>query len=161
MSLEALALSANARQLTTLKPYPYLNISKIDYIIFGPGLGYGYTFVFNKRFFATAMASVSADVSYIKEWRTTGALSTRWKFYPNLNLKSAIGYNRELWGIGFSYASSRLFLKGSEADQRFLNYNDTYKLMYMRRIKAGKTVPKVTGFAKKIINKVGLGFLVN
>ncbi|MCH5599766.1 hypothetical protein [Niabella ginsengisoli] len=64
-------------------------------------------------------------------------------------------------GIAASYISNRLFFKATETDGRYLNYNDNYKLMYVRRINAGKTIPKITGFAKKIINKVGLGFLVN
>ncbi|WP_346235973.1 DUF4421 family protein [Niabella insulamsoli] len=141
--------------------YPHANVRELSFITFGPGLGYGYTFVAKEHLFATAMASLNADVSYIKEWDTDNQLGTTWKFNPNFKAKGAIGYNADRWGIALSYVSNRLFFKASETDARYLNYNDNYKLMYVRRINAGKTVPKITGFAKKIINKVGLGFLVN
>ena len=141
--------------------YPHADVSKVDFITFGPGIGYGYTFVMKGHFFATAMATVNADVSYIKEWAENDKLNTSWKFNPNLKVRSALGYNKEKWGVALSYTSNRLFFKATEADGRYLNYNDNYKLQYVRRIDAGKTVPKVTGFVKKVINKIGLGFLVN
>lgn len=141
--------------------YKDATTSKINYISFGPGIGYGYTYVLKEHFFVTAMPSFNADVSYVKEWDAAGKLQSNWKFNPNLKAKAAIGYNDEKWGVALSYVSNRLFFNGAETDTRYLNYNDNYKLMYVRRINAGKTIPKITGFAKKIINKVGLGFLVN
>lgn len=141
--------------------YPHSDVSKINFITFGPGLGYGYTLVLSKHFFVTGMASVNADVSYIKEWNESSGQNSFWKFNPNLKAKGAIGYNAENWGIGFSYVSNRLFFKGIDTDSRYLNYNDNYKLMYVRRINAGKTIPKITNFAGRIINAVGLGFLIN
>lgn len=141
--------------------YPHADISKINYITFGPGVGYGYTFVVKEHFFITAMTSVNIDVSYIKEWNNLQTLQTSWRLNPNLKTKAAIGYNKDKWGVALSYVSNRLFFNAAETDARYLNYNDNYKLMYVRRINAGKTVPKITGFTKKIINKMGLGFLVN
>ncbi|WP_114790191.1 DUF4421 family protein [Niabella yanshanensis] len=141
--------------------FPHANVSKLDFITFGPGVGYGYTLVVKKHFFATAIASFNADVSYIKEQDDNHTQHSFWKFNPNLKAKGAIGYNSENWGIAFSYVSNRLFFKGLEGDSRYLNYNDNYKLMYARRINAGKSIPKLTRFAGKIINKVGLGFLIN
>lgn len=141
--------------------FPQSGTSKINYISFGPGIGYGYTYVLKEHFFITAMPSFNADVSYIKEWGANNVLQTKWKFNPNLKAKAAIGYNEKDWGVALSYVSNRLFFTGAETDTRYLNYNDNYKLMYVRRINAGKTIPKITGFAKKIINNVGLGFLVN
>ncbi len=141
--------------------YPHSGVSKINFITFGPGLGYGYTLVLSKHFFITGMASVNADVSYIKEWEKTNGQNSFWKFNPNLKAKGAIGYNTENWGIGLSYVSNRLFFTGIDTDSRYLNYNDNYKLMYVRRINAGKTIPRITNFAGRIINAVGLGFLIN
>ncbi|GAB3419208.1 DUF4421 family protein [Niabella aquatica] len=141
--------------------YPHSGVSKINFITFGPGVGYGYTLVLNKHFFATGMASVNADVSYIKEWGRTIGQSSFWKFNPNLKVKGAIGYNTESWGIGLSYVTNRIFFTGTDTDSRYLNYNDNYKLMYVQRINAGKTIPKITDFAGRVINAVGLGFLIN
>lgn len=141
--------------------FPHATVSKLDFITFGPGIGYGYTLVAKKHFFATAMASFNADVSYISEENDKGNRHSFWKFNPNLKTKGAIGYNSKDWGIAFSYVSNRLFFKGVDGDSRYLNYNDNYKLMYARRINAGKTIPKLTNFAGKIINKIGLGFLIN
>ena len=141
--------------------YPHPDVAKINFISFGPGIGYGYTLVIKKHLFVTGMASFNADANYIKEWNESGKSHTFWKFNPNLKAKGAIGYNAERWGVGLSYVSNRLFFKGLEGDARYLNYNDNYKLMYTRRIDAGKTVPQVVGFVGKVINAVGLGFLIN
>jgi len=141
--------------------YPHTTVSKINFTTFGPGLGYGYTLVLNKHFFVTGMASLNADVSYIKEQNEDNSQNSSWKFNPNLKAKGAIGYNTENWGIGLSYVSNRLFFTGTDVDSRYLNYNDNYKLMYVRRINAGKTIPKITGFAGRVINAIGLGFLIN
>lgn len=140
--------------------YPHPDVSKINFITFGPGIGYGYTLVLKKYLFITGIASFNADASYIKEWNENSS-HTFWKFNPNLKAKGAIGYNTENWGIGLSYVSNRLFFKGLEGEARYLNYNDNYKLMYTRRINAGKAIPKVVGFVGKVINAVGLGFLIN
>ncbi len=141
--------------------FPHASVSRLNFVTFGPGIGYGYTLVVKKHWFTTAMASFNADVSYIKEQNDNQAEHSFWKFNPNLKAKGAIGYNSEKWGIAFSYVSNRLFFKGMDGDSRYLNYNDNYKLMYARRINAGKTIPKLTNFAGKIINKIGLGFLIN
>lgn len=141
--------------------YPPSDIHKIHFITIGPGVGYGYTFVTKQYLFLTGMLSLNGDISYITEHNLNNEKHTGWKFNPNLKMKAAAGYNTEKWGISLSYVSNRIFFTSKEIDARYLNYNDNYKLMYVRRINAGKTIPKITGFAKNIINKVGLGFLVN
>ncbi len=141
--------------------YPHAEVRKIDFVSFGPGMGYGYTLVLKSHFFLTGLASFHADASYIREWNESSDIRRFWKFNPNLKAKGAIGYNAENWGLGLSYTSNRLFFKALEGDARYLNYNDNYKLMYTRRLPAGKTVPKVVGFAGRVINAVGLGFLIN
>lgn len=141
--------------------FPNAEVSKLNFITFGPGIGYGHSFIIHKHFFITGIASANANVSYIKEWNEADELQTKWKFNPNIKFKGAVGYNTEKWGLGLSYASNRLFFKATENDGRYLNYNDNYKLMFTRRINAGKTIPQVVGWTKKVINKMGLGFLVN
>lgn len=136
-------------------------ISKIKFIAFGPGIGYGYSLIIKKHFFVTGMVLLNADVSYIKQWKQSDAHHAFWKFNPNLKAKGAMGYNTEGWGIGVSYFSNRLFFKGLEDDTRYLNYNDDFKLLFTRRINAGKTIPKVVRAAGKVIQKVGLGFLID
>ncbi|GAB3007768.1 hypothetical protein GCM10027051_04800 [Niabella terrae] len=141
--------------------YPHADVRRMHFISFGPGAGYGYSLVFRQHFFITALASLNADLSYIREWDTQGAAETVWRFNPNLKGKAALGYNGPHWGLGLSYTSNRLFFKATELDGRYLNYNDNYKLLYVRRLDAGRTIPKITGWAQKLINRIGLGFLVN
>src|SRR5690606_34439711 len=45
--------------------YPHADVSGLNFVSFGPGAGYGYTWVAKQHFFLTAMGSFNADISYI------------------------------------------------------------------------------------------------
>jgi len=141
--------------------YPHANVSSLQFFRFGPGIGYGHTFVILKQFFATAITSINADLTQVKEWTVQGDVNKNWNFKPNLNLKGAAGYNTENWGISFSYNTSRLFFSGIEADNRYLNNNDKFKLLFIQRIEPGHTIPKITRWGRKFLQQIGLGFLAN
>lgn len=161
-------LSGSAKGDSSLVPaaykdqYPHADINKMNYLLFGPSLGYGHTFVIGKKFFVTALGSFNADVGYAKEYKTgfSEKYDERWRFDPNFNLRGGIGYNTPAWELAFSYFTKRLFLTGKSNDNRYLAHNNDYRLSYTRRINAGKTIPKVVDWAGNIIEKLGLGFLI-
>lgn len=93
-------LSGSAKGDSALVPsaykniYPHAAVNKMSYILFGPSLGYGHTFVINKHFFITAIGALNADVGQVKEYKTgfTETFDKRWRFDPNLNFRGGIGY---------------------------------------------------------------------
>lgn len=161
-------LSGSAKGDSALVPYAYKNvyphaqINKMNYMLFGPSLGYGHSFIIKKHFFITAIGSLNADVGYVKEFKTgvADAYDSRWRFDPNINLRGGIGYNRPEWELALSYFTKRMYLTGKSNDNRYLAHNNDYRLSYTRRINAGKTIPKVVDWAGNIIDKMGLGFLI-
>lgn len=162
-------LSGSAKGDSALIPsayqniYPHAQVNKVNYFLFGPSAGYGYTFVADKYFFVTAIGSLNADVGYVKEYNTATAMETvdeRWRFDPNVSFRGGVGYNTPRWELAFSYFTKRLFLTGKTNDNRYLTHNNDYRLSYTRRINAGKTIPKVVDWAGDIIEDLGFGFLI-
>ena len=142
--------------------YPHSGINKMNYLLFGPGVGYGHTFVIKKHFFIMGIGSLNADIGRVKEFEAgfSEASSERWRFDPNFNFRGGIGYNTRDWEIAFGYFTKRLFNTGETNKNRYMAHNDIYKISYTQRINAGKTIPKVVDWAGNIIDKTGFGFLI-
>lgn len=142
--------------------YPHSSVNKINYMLFGPSLGYGHSFVIGKHFSIMGIASLNADVGYVKEYETgvTEVYDKRWRFDPNLNFRGGIAYNKPSWELAFSYFTKRMYMTGKSNESRYLAHNNDYRIAYTRRINAGKTIPKVVGWAGNIIEKLGFGFLI-
>lgn len=161
-------LSGSAKGDSALVPsaykntYPHSQINKMSYMLFGPSLGYGHTFVMNKYFFITGVGAFNADVAYAKEYKTTftETIDKRWRFNPNISFRGGIGYNKPDWQLAFGYFTKRLFLTGINNENRYLVHNNDYRLSYTTRINAGKTIPKIVNWAGNIIEKLGFGFLI-
>lgn len=141
--------------------YPQSDVVKMNYLTFGPTVQYGYTYVFRKKLFATIMGSVDAGISNVKEFTVSGIKTQKWAVQPGADVKTGIGYNTDKWAMIFSYTTNRFFFTGNSAATRYFANNNDYRLSYTRRLNAGKTIPKVVNWTGGIIEKVGLGFLIN
>lgn len=138
------------------------DVNKINFLLFGPSIGYGHSVIIKKHFFITAIGSVNTDVAKVKEYNTllSEKVKERWCFEPNINLRGGIGYNKPNWEIAFSYFTKRLYFTGENNKAKYLANNNDYRLSFTKRINAGKTIPKVVDWAGNIIEKMGLGFLI-
>lgn len=140
--------------------YPQSDIVKMNYLLFGPNIQYGYTYVFEKKFFATLLGSVNLGISHIKEYTEEIVKTKKWSVQPSANVKAGVGYNTDNSAIIFSYATNRFFFTGENNRTRYFSNNNEYKLSYTKRINPGKTIPKVVNGVGNIIEKIGLGFLI-
>lgn len=141
--------------------FPNADVNYMRYIMFGPTAGYAHTFVVKKHLFVTGVVSVNGDAAQTFEKTEQGAERTRWYFSPNLSLRGAIGYNTEKWELVGSVISNRFFIGSNEKDANYQNYSDQFRLAYLRRINAGKTIPAVINWGRRAINTLGFGWLLD
>ncbi|MCD2424652.1 DUF4421 domain-containing protein [Niabella pedocola] len=141
--------------------FPNASINYMRYIMFGPTAGYAHTFVIKRHLFITGVASVNGDAAQTFEKTTTGAQRTRWYFSPNLSVRGAIGYNTEKWELVGSVISNRFFIGSNEKDANYQNASDQFRLVYVRRIHAGKTIPAVINWGRRAIHTLGFGWLLD
>lgn len=145
--------------------FPQKNIQEMKYMLFGPNIGYGYTWVIDKNFYLSGLATLNADVGFTKEYVTSqSAIQTNddkhWSFSPNFSFRGGMGYTNERWQLAFSYFTKRVYLNGKSEGSLYRGHNDDFRLSYTRRINAGKRIPKTINWAGNIIEKLGLGFLI-
>ncbi|MFV0606981.1 MAG: DUF4421 family protein [Niabella sp.] len=137
-------------------------IKRINYTFFGPGVGYGHSFVLQKYFFITALGALNADIGHLKEFNNDKTFTEKgWRFNPNLNFRGGLGYNKPSWEIAFSCFTKRIFLANQQQANRYQLHNNIYKLSFTKRINAGKNIPKTVNWAGSIIDKMGFGFLID
>ncbi|MFT3902966.1 MAG: DUF4421 family protein [Niabella sp.] len=136
------------------------DIRRSDFFWLGPNVGYGYSLVLNKHFFATAAVSVAAGASYNKETDIAGHTQIHWRLTPSMDARGGVGYNTENWELSFGYVTNRVFIKGASGDIRYQANNSDFALAYTKRLHTGKRIPQAVGWLGNIIEKAGLGFLI-
>lgn len=142
--------------------FPQKNITEMKYMVFGPNIGYGHTFVINKHFYVSGLAAFNADIGYTKEYLINAAetFHKRWSFSPNFSFRGGLGYNKPDWQLALSYFTKRIYMNGKAEGSLYRAHNDDFRLSYTKRIHAGKRIPKVVNWAGNIIEQLGLGFLI-
>lgn len=141
--------------------FPNNDVFKFNYLMFGPAAGYAYTLVIKKHFFVTGIAAANTDVARITEEKSGKGSSSYWRFEPTVDARAAVGYNSRDWQASASYMTRRIFLNGENKDATYQLYTDNFRVSVIRRLNPGKLIPSITDWGKRIINDLGLGFLVN
>lgn len=135
-------------------------ILKANYFLFGPGAGYGHSFVYKKHLFATFIAGINGDIVKTKEWNINKSGHDKWSFSPNYNLKAGLGYNSENFGLTLTYLTKKNFVKGYRANSGYDIFVNKFRIAFTKRINSGKTIPKVVNWMGGIIRSIGLGFFI-
>lgn len=136
-------------------------VSRVIFLLLGPSVGYGHSFVVKRHFFISAIGALNADASKVSEFSIDKKrLSDRWQFVPNFAAHAAMGYANENRELALTYVTSRFYFKGNTEIDRYAAYNDGWRLTYTQRIAAGKTIPEAVGWLRNMIEKLGFGFLI-
>lgn len=137
--------------------HPRSSIDNVQFIQFGPGVGYAYTAVINKHFFVMASATVNGDFTFVEE-RSPTREANEFSFNPNFIARAGIGYNSDTWGANFNWVANRLSLKGSSYDKEYMISTGNVRFTVARRIsprgKLRKKLDKIET-ALPIISMVG------
>lgn len=121
--------------------YQQKGITKTSFIEFGPGVGYAYTYVYQKNFFATGSITVNADVSFVKEFSATGT-EKKTSISPNAVLRAVVGYNSNDWGFAISWVNNSTNLRGYSSDDAYLIRTGNFRVTFAKRFKPGRKLKK-------------------
>jgi hypothetical protein len=131
-----------------------LAINKYHFFSFGPGVGYGYTFVYKEHFFLLGSATINLAFRYSTEISST--LDTKSKlfgFRPNYILHLGGGYNGNKWSLSVLWIDTELFMRGESSDYHYTVDVGNYRLIYARRFNLNRKVKKILAPIPEIIGK--------
>lgn len=102
-----------------------IEFSKSDYQ-FGPNVGYAYTAVIRKRFFASGSITVGGNMSIEERRRTKPEL------HPTTLFRGSLGYSAETWSANLAYVSNKVYVSNSTKEQISLE-TGTFQLTFVKR----------------------------
>lgn len=112
--------------------YPLPGVSRISAFKIGPGIGYAYTFVFKRHWFAGAYLMGNLDAS-INDEKKDGVSKYGFALIPNYNFRIGVGYNSQNWNINFNWQNNTFPLKGTTTDIAYHQLSGNYRLSFNRR----------------------------
>lgn len=122
------------------------NIKQFRHYKFGPSIGYAYTLVIKKHFFATGSLSGNAAVGNSTTVSKADGEENNFSFIPSGFFRVSVGYNSERWAFSALYTSNNVYANPGSAIRSVVNAaNVRVNLVY--RFAAPKGI-------KKTVNKV-------
>ncbi|HEY0297765.1 MAG TPA: DUF4421 family protein, partial [Arachidicoccus sp.] len=115
--------------------FPQNEVHKDYSLRIGPGIGYVYTLVFKKHFFASGGITENLDFTMGKEYASVENKNVT-SFSPNLNYRLSVGYNSALWNINASMFDNSQFLK-SYYSSNYKLFSKVFRITVARRFMPG------------------------
>lgn len=94
------------------------DITRVNFITFGPGIGYAYTLVMDKNFFLTGSLTAHLDANFSTEQKT-GSEKNTVAIVPDFVYKGAIGYNSSSWSVSASVAGNALYVASAASSREY------------------------------------------
>jgi hypothetical protein len=121
-----------------------LDVNKYHFVSFGPGLGYGYTFVYKERLFLMLSATINLAFRYSNEISSSsGEQESLFGFRPNYLFHAALGYNGPKWCLSLQWVDTELFLRGAQTLYEYTASTGNYRLIYARRFSLDRNTKKL------------------
>lgn len=122
--------------------FPQGNVQRYRFINFGPGMGYAYTYVYQKNWFATGSATVNMTVDFSKETEPD-QYQNHLSLSPNITYRIAAGYNSRTWGVSASLVNNTIATQGASNKNAYFIRTGNYRVTLSRRFKPGKKTSKI------------------
>ena len=130
--------------------YPKAGINNVHFFCFGPGAGYAYSLVVKQHFFMTGSVTANLNFGYSTE-KSNFASNNKVYVNPVSIFRFVIGYNNNTWNVSINWISNMLPVSGSTAANNYLLQTGNYRLIFAKKIKAGKKVQKLLDKIDKVI----------
>ncbi|MDE1191304.1 MAG: DUF4421 family protein [Arachidicoccus sp.] len=121
--------------------FPQNQIRKAYSMRIGPGIGYAYTFVYHKNWFASMGITENLDLVFGKESGDNTDKKVV-SFSPNLNYRISVGYNSGFWNINASLFNNSQYLKSYYA-KNYKLFSQTFRITVARRFIPNHKVKKL------------------
>jgi hypothetical protein len=119
------------------KGFPQNGINNVNFLRAGLGLGYAYTLVIKKHFFATASLIGNLDINVATEKGIDGKAS-KTSLSPGTIYKAAIGYNGNSWALSATWAGMASWFTTASSPERYFMPTGNYRLTLSKRINLKK-----------------------
>ncbi|UAY56169.1 DUF4421 domain-containing protein [Arachidicoccus terrestris] len=142
----------NSKADSTLVPaalaevYPQSGIDNIRFFRIGAGIGYAYTYVFQKHFFVSGGVTGILDYATTRESRGEDFKGVN-AVSPNISYRLSIGYNSRLYNINASMFNNSVPAH-SAAGENYNLFDQQFRITVARRFSVGHKM------RKKIFNPV-------
>lgn len=105
------------------------DVNRLRYTIFGPGIGYAYTLVVKKHWFATIAATATLPLVWVRE-TSDGYQQNTASIAPNYLLKGTVGYNSRRFTTSLIWTHNTMNQNGTEGDYRFFTGQGRFVVAY-------------------------------
>lgn len=127
-------------------------VSRVRHLEFGPGVGYAYSLVLGRHWFATASATVSLNLSFNKETEPANTFQTV-SVTPNSLLRAGIGYNSAVWNVNFSWVTNRTNIRGNYGSWEYYINTGNYRFNIVKRFHPGPKLKPWLGRMDRLLGK--------
>jgi hypothetical protein len=118
-------------------------VTQIRFLEFGPSLGYAYTLVVAKHFFATASLTFTPKFSFATEHALyTDDADLHVSIVPGFFVRGAAGYNSDFWNVNLSFVGNRLITKGTSSSDHYVYNTGNLRLTFAHRLIPGPKLRK-------------------
>jgi hypothetical protein len=88
------------------------NINQTWYFNMGPGVGYAYTLVIRKHWFASGAVTAGVAASWVRESSVYVPNQYSFSVMPHTSYKAALGYNATRFSVSATWADNTMYAKG-------------------------------------------------
>lgn len=132
--------------------YDQKGIKKIHLLKFGPGMGYAYTFVYEKHFYLTWALSANINAGSVKEF-TDSSTRQKFTFSPNYNYRFALGYNGAVWACNLMLVGNEINFKGRASSNPYDVKTGNFRINLTKRIMPGPKLKEKIRFLDDFLDR--------
>jgi hypothetical protein len=133
--------------------YLQKGVRRLDFIKIGPGLGYVYTYVINKTFYATGALTASLSLDYSNQHGAPGK-TDNFELNKGFVYRIALGYDKNNWNINLSLVGNQMTIAGATTTNKYLLSAGNFRLTVAKRIKPGRWLTRKLHPVDKVIENV-------
>jgi hypothetical protein len=122
--------------------YPQAGINNLNFFSIGPGVGYAYTLVVQKHFFATGSLTLNMNLGFSAEKSNTGKANKTY-VNPTSIFRLAAGYNSSSWNVSANWIANRVPFRGASSSNNYLMETGNYRIILAKKITPGKKTKKL------------------
>jgi hypothetical protein len=120
------------------------DIRKVHLLEIGPGIGYAYTFVFERHYFLLGSVNANLNLAASREIGASGQ-GVKVGLSTNTILRLGAGYNHYKWGISAVWFTSSINAPGEASGYKYTMSTGSYRLVYVRRIAINRRMRTILG----------------
>jgi len=108
-------------------------IDKINFLNFGPGIGYAYTLVLAKHFYVTGSFIGNLDLSFSSEEKNS-TKENKVSVSPATVYKAGLGYNSSTWNVSANWMGNGLWINSSAASKNYFSPTGIYRVVLSKKL---------------------------